>query len=190
MAQDRQTLTPEEAAAALVAARGILRQSRRAAVGSILRSSLVFWGLNWMVGYTLFQLWPGWPAIVLWALVSLGLYTLPRLRIADAELIVSGWEAHIRRAWWVVLAGSCACAVIAAPAPLTVLLLLSGAVWGIAYALYGVIAGDEEIAALGGAIVVLAVALRLLAPAVALALFGLGAGGAQVLLGLLRLRRR
>ncbi len=189
MAQDRRTPSAEEAATLLAAAREARQRSRRAAVGAALRASLVFWGLDWMAGYTLVQFWPGWPALVLWGVASLGLYALPRLRAAPAELVVSGWETRFQRSWWVILGGSVACAIVVTPATIATYVLLLGAVWGIAYALYGVIADDREIAALGGVIIALAAVTRLVAPAGALVIFGLVAGGGTALLGLLRLRR-
>lgn len=188
MAQDRLTPSPEEAAAALAAAHGSLRQGRHAAVRSGLRASLILWGLDWMAGYALVHVWPAWLALALWGLASLALYALPRLRVAAADLVVSGWEARLRRAWWVVLVGSAALVAIATPPTVDAALLLLGALWSIAYALYGVVLGDREIAALGGAIVALAVALRLFAPA-ATPLFGALAGGGTAMLGVVRLRR-
>lgn len=186
---DRRTPSAEEAAALLAAARQARRQGRRAAIGAVLRTFLVFWGLDWIAGYAMIQLWPGWPALTLWGVASLVLYALPRIYAVEADLVVSGWEARFRRAWWVILGGSAACAVIAAPLPLATEVLLVGAVWGIAYALYGVVADDHEIAALGGVIVALAAAAHALAPADTPALFGLAAGGATAVLGLIRLRR-
>lgn len=173
----------------LASARETQQRGRRAAIGAVLRTSLVFWGLNWMAGYTLLQVWPGWPALALWGVASFSLAVFSRRHATEAALVVSGWEARFQRAWWVILGGSIACAIVVAPAPFATYLLLSGAVWGIAYTLYGVVAGDREIAALGGVVIALAAVTHAFAPADALAVFGLTAGGGMALLGLLRWRR-
>jgi len=183
--QDRRMPSPSEAAAGLIMARDAQKRGRRATGRAALRASLVLWGLDWMIGYPLVHARPIWPAMALWALTSLAIYALPRLRIDEAHLLVTGWETSFRRAWWVILAGSIACGVIAGPLTIDQLLLLLGALWGVAYALYGVVVRDRPIAALGGVIIVLAVVLRLVAPA-ATPLFGLSAGGCTALLGLVR----
>lgn len=189
MARDRRMPSPEEAAALLIAARTAQDRGRHAAIQAALRASLVYWGFDWMIGYALVQFWPGWPPFALWGAVSLGLYALPRWHAAGADRVVSGWEVSFRRAWWVILGGSVACTLIVAPTRTAVSLLLLGAVWGIAYALYGIVADDRSILVLGGVIVALAVAAHLCVPAAAPVVFGLTAGGCQVLLGLFRLRR-
>lgn len=61
------TLTDQHAAAdALTDARTTMARSRRAATGNILRSAFVYWGVAWMIGYTVAQYARWWVANILW----------------------------------------------------------------------------------------------------------------------------
>lgn len=95
-------------------------------------------------------------------------------------------EAQFHRTWWVLFLGSFALGIIVAPAPPFVVGLASGALWGIAFLMYAVLAGDRAAGILGAGIVVLAAVLRITLMHRALLPFGLGAGGGMVLLGLMR----
>jgi len=182
------TISPSEATAALAAANTTMRRSRRAAIGKFARTSLIFWGVAWMVGFSGAQLMPDWRATALWAAVGIAAYALTRWHSAtSAGGTVSGWEGPFHRTWWALALGSFALTAITADAqPAAVPWLVNGTLWGIAYIIYGTLAEDRPVGILGVAIVLLAVALRILSPHQALLLFGLGAGGAMAALGVVR----
>ena len=191
MDRDSSTMSAREAADALGAARTTMRRSRRAAATAFMRASLVFWGTAWMIGYVTLQALPLWCNYVVWGLIYLSYFGLFRRRGTErgAREVVTGWEDQFHRSWWALVAGSVALGVIVAPAPLYVVALLAGALWGVALVLFGLVAGDRPVAILGSAIVLMAMTLRIVVPGAAIALFGLSAGGLMIALGLVRVRR-
>ncbi len=191
MDRDSSTMSAREAAEALGAARTTLRRSRRAAATTLMRASLVFWGTAWMIGYVTLQALPLWCNYVVWGLIYLCYFGLFRWHSNElvAREVVTGWEDQFHRSWWALVAGSVALGVIVAPVPLYVVALLTGALWGVAFVLFGLIAGDRPVAILGSAIVLIAITLRIIVPGVAIAAFGLISGGLMVALGLVRVRR-
>ena len=183
------TISPSEATAALAAATTTMRRSRRAAIGKFARVSLIFWGVAWMVGFAGAQFLPDWRATALWTVVGVAAFALTRWHSATAVAggTVSGWEGPFHRTWWALALGSFALTAITVPAqPAAVPWLVDGTLWGIAHIIYGTLAEDRPVGILGAAIVLLAVALRLLFLHQALLLFGLGAGGAMTALGVVR----
>ncbi len=184
------TISSSEATAALAAAQTTMRRSRRAAIGKFARTSLIFWGVAWMVGFAGAQFMPDWRAGFLWTVVGIAAYALTRWHRATsvaARGTVSGWESQFQRTWWALVLGSFALITISVPAQSAAIPgLVSGTLWGIAFIIYGTLAEDRPVGILGAAIVLLAVALRILFPHQALLLFGLGAGGAMTALGIVR----
>ncbi len=187
------TVTADEAADALAAARIAMHRGRSAAVGQALRAPLVYWGVAWVAGYAAAQFLPGWLAYLVWFgftvgwLVSRRVWKMSRDR---RHVVVSGWEAKIGRAWWIILLGGVAMPLIVEPVPTVALYLLFGALWGIAYMLYAVVAEDRAFGFLGASVVVLAVIFRLFVPDLALLLYGLAAGGITITFGVARMRRQ
>jgi len=74
--------------------------------------------------------------------------------------------------------------------PTFALYLFFGALWGMAYMLYAVVAEDRTLGFLGAGFVALAVILRLIVPGLALLLYGLLAGGSTIIFGVTRMRRQ
>ncbi len=186
-------LTACEAADALAAAQTMMHRSHRAAVGTFARAPLVYWGIAWIVGYAAAQYLSGWLAYLVWLAFTAGSFVARRRwnRSSDGQsIVISGWEGQVRRAWWVIVLGSAALPLIIEPVPTVALYLLLGALWGIAYMLYAVVADDRALGLLGASIVALAVAVRLFVPGSALLLFGLLAGGSQMTFGIVRTRRQ
>lgn len=186
-------MTAREAADALTAAQTAMHRSHRAAVGTFARAPLVYWGIAWMAGYAAAQYLPGWLAYLVWLAFMIGSFVARRWwnrSRGGQSIVISGWEEQVRRAWWVIVLGSIALPLIVEPVPTVALYLLLGALWGIAYMLYAVVADDRALGLLGASIVALAVAVRLLVPEIALLLFGLFAGGSQMLFGIVRTRRQ
>jgi len=182
--------SPREAMAALDGARATMQRSRRASVSAICNTPLIYWGVAWIAGYVGAQFLPSVAATGVWVAVFAVMLARRHWRRLHppANLIVSGWETRVRRAWWVLFAGSFALSAIASPVPSYVPGLLVGALWGIAAILYAVLLDEMEFGVLGAWIVVLAVALRLFVPDLSLVLFGIGAGGAAIALGIKRAR--
>lgn len=186
-------LTAREAADALAAAQTAMHRSRRAAVGKFARAPLVYWGIAWMVGYVAAQYLPGWLASLVWLAFMAGSFVSRRWwnqSSGGQSVVISGWEEQVRRSWWIIVLGSVALSLIIEPVPTFALYLLFGALWGIAYLLYAIVADDRALGLLGASIVALAVAVRLLVPEIALLLFGLLAGGSQMIFGIVRTRRQ
>lgn len=186
-------MTAREAADALAAAQTAKHRSHRAAVGKFARAQLIYWGIAWMVGYAVAQYLPGWLAYLVWLAFMVGSFVARRRwnqSSGGQSVVISGWEEQVRRAWWVIVLGSLALSLIIEPVPAFALYLLFGALWGIVYMLYAVVADDRALGLLGASIVALAVAVRLLVPGIALLLFGLLAGGSQMIFGIVRTRRQ
>ncbi|MGI8968937.1 MAG: hypothetical protein ACR2GA_07535 [Chloroflexota bacterium] len=186
-------VTPDEAAAALSAASTTMRRSRRAALSKFAQTSLVFWGIAWIIGFGAEQFLPDWRSWLVWALVGIAAFALTRWHDSASAMssgAISGWEAQFHRTWWVLFFGSAGLEAITVPAPVVVIGLLPGALWGIAFVIYAVLAEDRALGVLGASIVVLAVVLRILFVHQALLLFGLGAGGAMTTLGVVRTVRQ
>jgi len=182
-------IPPNEATDALAAARTTMARSRRAVVERPMRVSLVYWGLVMMVGYPTVRFLPVWLPLLLWGLLLLGPSALCWLRKQRGALsIISGWERAYTRAWWVFVLGSIAIGWIVAPAPLYVVPLLIGMLWGLALLLYAAVVADREVGLVGIGMMALAVALRVFVPEHAILIFGLAAGGGMTLLGLVRIR--
>lgn len=189
----RAAVTAGEAADALVMARIAMHRGRSAAVGQSLRAPLVYWGVAWVAGYAAAQFLPGWLAYLVWFGFTIGWLAVRRAWKASHDrrrVVVSGWEAQIGRAWWIILLGSVAMPLIVEPVPTVALYLLFGALWGIAYMLYAVIVEDRALGFLGASVVALAVILRLFVPDLALLLYGLSAGGSTIIFGAARMRRQ
>lgn len=89
----------------------------------------------------------------------------------------------------VVVCGG-ALATIASPAPPYVVPLLLGALWGVAYMLYAIVAADRPLGFLGGGIVALAVICRIVVPDTSLLIFGIVAGASIALFGGIRMRNQ
>ncbi len=187
------TVTAGEAADALAAARVAMRHSRSAAVGQSLRAPLVYWGVGWVVGYAAAQFLPGWLAFLVWFAFIIGWLAARRAWKSPHDrrpAVISGWEAQVGRAWWIIVLGSTALSLIIEPVPTFVLYLFFGALWGIAYMLYAVVAEDRALGLLGVGVVLLAVAVRLVVPDLSLLLYGLLAGGSTIAFGIARMRRQ
>lgn len=188
-------MPPDEALRALAGARDTLGRSRRLAVEQPARFLLVYWGVAWMLLYTIAAAAaPGWLMLALMAALILAPIVWCRLRAQrGARGVRTGWEPRLWAAWWALVLGSAAIAAIAGPLPAGTQGILTGALWGLAFVLYGAAMTDIELGALGAGIVVLALVMRLALvpqrPALAVALFGVLAGGAMAALGLLRLLR-
>ena len=177
--------TPGEAVEALSAVRGALRGGRRAAVGEITRVPLVVWGVVWCADYAALEFLSGAVAAPLAAGLAAVAFGLSRRAGGEAQAS-SGWEVEVVGAWWVLLVGSVALALVVGPGSEVVLGLMLGAFWGIALMLYAVVAKDRALGALGVGIVILAVALRVASPPLALLLFGLVSGASMAGLGMVR----
>jgi len=176
----------EEARVALGLARAATVRSARAAQRTTMRAGLIVWGVAWLLGYTGLQFLPfaiGW---ALWLPLCVAAFALTRWLRDDT--IRSGWEARFERAWWVIVFGSFFLVSTVAPAEAIVIILLAGALWGLALLLYGVVSEERALAVLGGGIVTLAPLLRQWQPEWGALLFGLFGGGGMVLLGLWRER--
>lgn len=170
-----------------------MHRSHHAAVGKFARAPLVYWGIAWIVGYAAAQYLPGWLASLVWLAFMVGSFVSRRWwsrSRGGQSVVISGWEEQVRRSWWIIVLGSVALSLIIEPVPTFALYLLFGALWGIAYMLYAVVADDRALGLLGASIVTLAVAVRLFVPGVALLLFGLLAGGSQMIFGIVRTRRQ
>lgn len=186
-------MTATEAADALAAAETVRERSHRVAIGWIARTPLVYWGCAWIIGYGAAQFLPGWLTSLVWMLCVAGSLAITHWRgwsSGGANIVLTGWEAGLRRAWWVLVLGSFALPFIVGPIPVSRLYLLFGALWGIGYLLYAVVAEDRPLGFLGGGIVTLAAVLRTVAPDSALLPFGLIAGGSTLVFGIARMRRR
>ena len=188
----RSTVTAIEAADALAGAEVARQRSRRAAISTFMNAPLVYWGCAWIVGYAAAQFLPGWLTFFVWMLCVAGSLAISRWHgwSSGASVVLSGWEAALRRAWWVLALGSSALPFIIEPLPATRLYLMFGAFWGIGYLLYAVVAEDRALGFLGGGIVALAAILRTVVPDSALLLFGLLAGGGTLAFGMARVRQR
>lgn len=174
----------EEARAALGLARAATVRAARAARRTALGVGLIVWGVAWLLGYTGLQFLPfavGW---ALWVPLSVAAYALTRWLRDDT--VRSGWEARFVRAWWTIVFGTACLVGTVVPAEALAITLLTGALWGLALLLYGVVGEEPALAALGGGIVLLAPLLRHLAPDWGALIFGLLCGGGMVLLGLWR----
>ncbi len=174
----------EEARVALRLARAATVRSARAAQRAMLRAGLIVWGVAWVLGYTGLQFLPfaiGW---ALWVPLGVAAFALTR-RLRD-DTIRSGWEARFGRAWWVIVFGTFLLVSTVVPAEAIVVTLLTGALWGLALLLYGVVSEERALAILGGGMVVLAPLLRHFLPEWGALLFGLCGGGGMVLVGLWR----
>ena len=121
--------TPGEAAEALSAVRGAMRGGRRAAVGEITRVPLVVWGVIWCVDYAALEFLPGAVAVPLAAGLAAVAFGLSR-RVGGKAQASSGWEAEVVGAWWVLLVGSVALALVVGPGSEVVLWLMLGAFLG------------------------------------------------------------
>jgi hypothetical protein len=180
-------LTPDEATAALREAHRVRALGRRLVHGQTTRLPLVWWGLAWMVTYPAVQFLPFAPAVAVSAATGPAAHALTRVGVRwDPAPGRTGWERHVTRAWWAVAIAAFFVDLIAAPAPVQVLFLIPGALWGLAMLLYAVAAGDLALGVLGAGIAVLAAALRLFLDE-SLLLFGLLGGGGMAGTGLLRL---
>jgi len=186
-------VTAGEAADALAAARVAMRRGRSAAVGQSLRAPLVYWGVAWVAGYAAAQFLPGWLAYLVWFGFTISWLAARRVWNGSRDqrhVVVSGWEVQMGRAWWIVVLGSVAMPLIVEPVPTVALYLLFGALWGIVYMLYAVVAEDGALGVLGASVVILAVILRLFVADLALLLYGVSAGGITIIFGVARMRRR
>lgn len=187
-------MPPDEAAGALAGARDMLRHSRRLAIEQPARVSLVYWGLAWILLYSIAPIAPAWLLSALLATLIVAPIAWHRVSARRGGLgIWTGHESRLWTAWWALLLGSAAIVAIAGPLPPDTQGILTGALWGLAFVLYGAAVVDFELGVLGAGIVVLAVVLRLALvphhPDLALMLFGVLAGAGMAALGLGRLLR-
>lgn len=176
----------EEARVALGLARAATARSARVVQRATLRAGLIVWGVAWLLGYTGLQFLSfavGW---ALWLPLGVAAFALTR-RLRD-DTIRSGWEARFARAWWVIVFGTFFLVSTVVPAEAIVITLLTGALWGLALLLYGVVSEERALAALGGGMVILAPLLRHFLPEWGALIFGLCGGGGMVVLGLWRQR--
>jgi hypothetical protein len=174
----------EEARAALGLAHAATVRTARAAKRTTLGVGLIAWGVAWLLGYAGLQFLPffvGWGA---W--VPLGIAAFVATRLLRDDTIRSGWEGRFERAWWVVVFGTPLLVSTVTPAEPIVLVLLPGALWGLALLLYAVVSEERALAAFGATLVVLAPLLRQFLPEWGALLFGLVGGGGMVGLGLWR----
>lgn len=180
-------LTPDEATAALREASRVRILGRRLVHGQATRLPLVWWGLTWMVTYSAAQFLPFGAALVIAGAAGAAAFVLTKMGVRwDPAPGRTGWERHLMRAWWVIVAGAFAVDVIAGPTPVQVLFLIPGAVWGMALLLYAAVVEDRPLGVLGAGIVVLAVVLRLFLLDYSPVLFGLLGGGGMAATGLVR----
>jgi len=164
---------------------GLTARARREARDQASARNFLVWGIAWLVGYLGLDLLPppaNWAAATI-ALVAASAFSW----FPHRQGVRSGWSGRTRLGWLVVL--GCSPAVVATVGPLdtTRLMLLVGALWALAMALFAVATRDP--------VVVVVMVLATLAAGVAasqdllpsLALFGVVAGGLLVLVGATRL---
>ncbi|MDQ6898719.1 MAG: hypothetical protein M3072_04300 [Candidatus Dormibacteraeota bacterium] len=178
-------LSPAEAARLLADVRQLPARTRWLAATKFTRLSLVAWGVAWVFGYTAVQVLPQPIGLGAFALLGVGAVTLTRLA-APGDLL-TGWEAQFRRGWWVLIGVMPLLGLIVQPTSLATLLLLLGALWGVALLLLAVTVSDRALGAVGGTIVAGAAVIHVLAGGWALVSFGLVGGGAMAVLGSTRL---
>ncbi|MDQ6636969.1 MAG: hypothetical protein M3Y62_04190 [Candidatus Dormibacteraeota bacterium] len=177
--------SPAEAAGLLAEVGRLPARTRRLAATKFTRVSLVAWGVAWVFGYAAVQLLPQPVGLGAFAVLGVGAVTLTRLG-APGELL-SGWEAQFRRGWWVLIGVMPLLGLIVQPTPLPTLLLLLGALWGVALLLFAVTVSDRALGAVALTIVAGAAAIHVLAGGWSLLCFGLVGGGAMAILGSSRL---
>jgi hypothetical protein len=181
-------LTPDEATAALDEARRVSAMGWRLVSGQATRLPLIWWGVAWLVTYPAVQFLPFVPALVVAGAGVVAASVMTRVGARwDPAPGTTGWEREVDRAWWALLVAGFAFNLIAGPAAIAVYFLLPGAVWGLALLLYALVAGDVGLGVLGAGILVLAAALRIVAPDRALVIFGVLAGGGMAAVGAVRL---
>ncbi|MBJ7604168.1 MAG: hypothetical protein JF888_13400 [Candidatus Dormibacteraeota bacterium] len=178
---------PLEAAHLLAAIRPLPSRTWRLAVQEFTRLPLVAWGVAWVLGYAAVQLLPPWIGLGAFSVLGVAALTLTR-RVATPEL-QTGWEAQFRRCWWALIGVTPLLGLIIEPTPLPTLLLLLGALWGVALLLYAVAITDWALGMVGVTIVGGAAASHVLAGGWPLLCFGVVGGGAMAILGSVRLLR-
>jgi hypothetical protein len=176
--------TPSEAAGTLRDLDAIGDRSRRIVHAGFTRLPLLVWGVAWLGGYSAFDLLPFWPAVLiggaLWVLAALS------SRFHGADEVVSSWQRSARRSWLVLVAASPLLVLAIMPVPAGTVLLLLGALWGVALALFAVATGDRPLGAVGWLVLVAAACCRFVVPGHGLLVFALVAGGAMAVLGAVR----
>jgi hypothetical protein len=176
-----------EADEALRSAQRLEARSRRMVMGQVAGSQIVLWGGVWALGYTEAQFLPLAAASVVWLLLML-VGGLVSALLRRGREVSSGWEARFGRGWWALVLGSFAVVAIVEPTSAQVVFLVLGALWGIGFVLYALIAGDVPLVVLGAAVVVVAPTLRILIPQWSLLGVGVLAGGSMMGFGLWRSR--
>lgn len=176
--------TAAEAAHTLRDLAAIGERSRRIGHAAFTRVPLVIWGTAWIAGYTAFDLLPLRPAIAVGA--PLWVLAVVVSRIARNDDVVSGWQRGTRRSWAVVVLCSPLLVLTIMPAPPAVVMLLLGALWGVALLLFAVATGDVVLGGVGVLVVTVAAVARIVVPGHGVLGFGLVAGGAMAVLGLVR----
>jgi len=180
-------VVPTDAARLLADIRPLPARTWRLAVQEFTRLPLLAWGVAWVLGYGAVQLLPPW--IGLGAFTVLGVAALTLTRFVATPDLQSGWETQFRRCWWALIGVTPLLGLIIQPTPLPTLLLLLGALWGVALLLYAVAITDWALGMVGLTIVVSAAASHVLAGGWSLLCFGAVGGGAMAILGSVRLLR-
>lgn len=145
---------------------------------------LIGWGVAWIVSLGALDLLSGAPRVVVVTLawtIGMALSWLP-----TRGAVRRGTEARMRWAWLIVLVGSPLLVSAAQPSSMTNVVLLLGALWGLAMCLYAVATGDRLLAFASGIGVVAAGVLAFFDGHPLLLWYGLLGGVALLALGLYR----